>query len=194
MRRLTMFIFVVVVGAMTVLVWPDAGITAADPGDGVCSALPASAFVIGNENATPGTSVEFWGAQWSGQNSLTFGPAPDSFKGFADTVTSSPSAGFVTSPGNSSNPPTSLGGTPTITVLVTDSVSKSGPVVFGDVIAVAQVLPDPGYAPDPGHAGTGTVVTETFCSRRRYRRLGHPAHSATVEFSTAPHCEAQPFR
>jgi len=57
-----------------------------------------------------------------------------------------------------------LGGTPTITVLVSDSISKSGPVIFGDVIAVAQVLPDPGYAPDPGHAGTGTVVTETLCS------------------------------
>src|SRR6185312_9206679 len=48
---------------------------------GAASALAAPAgaaenFVIGDENATVGTQVEFWGAQWWKLNSLSGGLAP----------------------------------------------------------------------------------------------------------------------
>src|SRR6202040_2593590 len=41
-------------------------------------------FVIGDKNAAIGNSVTFWGAQWAKVNSLSGGPAPASFKGFAE--------------------------------------------------------------------------------------------------------------
>src|SRR5262249_29146344 len=41
-------------------------------------------FVIGNQNATPGSTVYFWGSQWAKHNSLSSGPAPRSFKGYSD--------------------------------------------------------------------------------------------------------------
>jgi hypothetical protein len=34
---------------------------------------------------------------------------------------------------------------------------KSGPLITGDVVGAVLVTPDPGYAPDPGHPGTGTI-------------------------------------
>jgi hypothetical protein len=45
-------------------------------------------------------------------------------------------------------------------VIVTSSAAKSGPVISGDTAHIVIVRTDPGYAPDPGHAGTGTVVSQ----------------------------------
>ena len=60
------------------------------------TALSRGAFVIGDQNATVGNSVTFWGAQWSGLNSLSGGSAPASFKGFASqTPTTRPDAGIA---------------------------------------------------------------------------------------------------
>jgi hypothetical protein len=130
----------------------------AGPGPG----LSGPCFVIGDENAeyigvTPST-VEFWGAQWAQNNSLSGGAAPDSFKGLAQTVTpSGASQGtFVTRTGNSSQPPPTVGSI--ICVLVADHVTQSGPVISGHFINIVAVLTDPGYGPDPGHAGTGRVI------------------------------------
>jgi hypothetical protein len=45
-----------------------------------------------------------------------------------------------------------------IDVIVSTNITKSGSVISGDTKEVVAVATDPGYASDPGHAGTGTVV------------------------------------
>jgi hypothetical protein len=123
------------------------------------SASAEGNFVIGDGNAAVGAPVTFWGAQWWKLNSLSGGSAPPAFKGWANTVGGQPACGgtWTTDPGNSSDPPAAPLA-PVIEVIVTSSVKKSGRVISGDTTAVALVATDPGYAPNPGHAGTGTVV------------------------------------
>ncbi|GEM_PF-2605006 len=122
-------------------------------------------FVIGNSEAATGSSVEYWGAQWAADNPMTTGKAPDSFKGFADTVTfegGNPCAGsFVARTGDSADPPASVPAT--VLVLVADQVIQSGPLISGTFSDVVEVRTNPGYGPAPGHAGTGTVGT-SVCS------------------------------
>jgi hypothetical protein len=121
------------------------------------------AFVIGDKNAAVGGSVMFWGAQWAKVNSLTGGPAPRSFKGFAKSP-STPSCGVAwrAAPGNSSPPPD--GPLPALMgVIVTSSAAKSGPTTSGDTVQIVLVRTHPGYASNPGHARTGTVVA-VLCS------------------------------
>jgi len=118
--------------------------------------LISGSFVVGNP-ATLGTSVTFWGAQWATVNPLTGGPAPASFKGFADTTSSTDcGASWSTNTGNSSNPPASVPSF--MAVIVAGSVSQSGPVVSGGTTEIVIVQTNPGYAADPGGAGTGTIV------------------------------------
>jgi hypothetical protein len=47
-------------------------------------------------------------------------------------------------------------------VLVSSSVVKSGATISGNAPAIVVVKTDPGYAPNPGHPGTGTVIA-TLC-------------------------------
>jgi hypothetical protein len=115
-------------------------------------------FVIGDQSATVGTQVTFWGAQWWKDNGLSGGAAPASFKGFADNATGYCGDTWSTRPGNSSAPPAADSVTGQIPVIVSTAVSKSGPVISGDISTVVLVQVDPGYEPDPGHPGTGTVV------------------------------------
>ena len=125
----------------------------------VPSASAEGSFVIGDQNATVGTSVTFWGAQWWQLNSLSGGLAPAAFKGFANTPSGPPSCGttWTTSPGNSSNPPE--GPLPElIEVIVSSEITKSGATISGDTKKVVLVRTEGGYAPDPGHPGTGIVV------------------------------------
>jgi hypothetical protein len=131
------------------------------------SAAAEGSFVIGDGNATVGESVTFWGAQWWQLNSLSGGAAPASFKGFADNAGAPPACGetWSTAPGNSSDPPE--GPLPElIDVIVASHIAKSGPTISGDTKKVVLVLTEPGYAGDPGHAGTGTVVG-VVCSGSR---------------------------
>ncbi len=117
-------------------------------------------FVVGDNNATG--SVIFWSDQWSGVNSLSGGAAPASFKGFEDDP-AVPRCGtpWTTDPGNSTPPP--AGPLPTyLAVVVSGHVTKSGSTISGDTVHVIVVKTDSGYQPDPGHHGTGTVVT-TIC-------------------------------
>lgn len=117
-------------------------------------------FVVGDQSAT--NDVTFWGAQWRKANSLSGGSAPSAFKGFAK-YPAMPTCGsrWSTEPGNSSPPP--KGPLPDyMAVIVTSSSSKSGPAISGDTVRVLVVMPDAGYASDPGHAGTGAVVG-TIC-------------------------------
>jgi uncharacterized repeat protein (TIGR01451 family) len=117
-------------------------------------------FVIGDGNSANGTAVTFWGAQWSKLNDLSAGSAPASFKGFAvDPATPSCGTGWSSDPGNSAPPP--AGPLPAfIAVIVTSSASKSGSQISGDTAHIVLVQTDPGYASNPGHAGTGTVVAQ----------------------------------
>jgi hypothetical protein len=47
-------------------------------------------------------------------------------------------------------------------VIVSSSIGQSGSTISGNTVHIVIVRTNPGYAPDPGHAGTGTVVT-TVC-------------------------------
>jgi len=128
--------------------------------------LASGAFVIGDLNATIGTSVTFWSAQWPTLNNLSDGAAPLSFKGFASTLTAEPpncGITWTTGPGNSSDPP-DLPLPSYMGVLASTRVVKSGSTVSGDVLSIVVVKTDAGYRSNPGHAGTGIVVAH-FCHR-----------------------------
>jgi len=45
---------------------------------------------------------------------------------------------------------------------VTAHVTKRGSVLSGDIVHIVLVHTNPGYGPNPGHAGTGTIVA-TLC-------------------------------
>jgi hypothetical protein len=128
----------------------------------LAAAAPAgaasSSFVIGDGNAQLGSHVTFWGAQWSKLNSLSGGAAPASFKGFANTLAEAKcGSSWSTDPGNSSDPPVApLPGL--IEAIASAHIVKSGRTISGDVAAVVLISTEPGYGPNPGHAGTGTVV------------------------------------
>jgi hypothetical protein len=113
-------------------------------------------FVIGDQNVQVGSQVTFWGAQWWKDNPLSTGLAPASSKGFV--VDAIPTCGqdWTTDPGNSSHPPATVDGV--IPVIVSSRITKTGSVISGDTTGVALVQVDPGYAGDPGHPGTGTVI------------------------------------
>jgi hypothetical protein len=147
----------IVLGGVLCTGAPASAVTIGGGGGG---GVGQGAFVIGDGNATVESHVTFWGARWWQENSLSGGAAPASFKGFADTtgetLCGSP---WMTRPGNSSEPPDAP--LPElIEVIVASEVGKSGPTIAGDAVGVALVRTDPGYKPDPGHAGTGTVVAK----------------------------------
>src|SRR5262249_346580 len=119
--------------------------------------LDHGSFVVGDRTDTG--SVTFWGAQWSKVNSLSGGPAPASFKGFANTLSSTPptcGGSWSTAPGNSSSPPASVPSF--MAVIASSTIAQSGSNITGDTPEIVVVQTAPGYAPDPGHSGTGTVV------------------------------------
>jgi 6-phosphogluconolactonase len=122
--------------------------------------LASGSFVIGDQSAAMGSQVTFWGAQWSKLNTMSGGDAPSSFKGFASTTAANPpscGAAWSTGPGNSSSPPNAP--LPEyMAVIASSGVSKSGSTISGNAAHVVVVKTSPGYAPDPGHAGTGRVV------------------------------------
>jgi hypothetical protein len=121
--------------------------------------LAHGSFVIGDHNAVMGSKVTFWGSKWPGLNSLSGGPVPASFKGFvSNTPNNPPQCGdnWRTAPGNSSGPPVTV---PQYMVVTgAGKVTQSGPSISGNAPIVVVVKANPGYGPDPGHPGTGTVV------------------------------------
>jgi hypothetical protein len=114
-------------------------------------------FVVGDKTANG--PVTFWGAQWAKVNSLSSGPAPAAFKGFENSP-AKPACGVAwkTDPGNSAGPPASIPSY--MAVIVSSAVSQSGSTISGNDVHVVIVKTNPGYAADPGHAGTGTVVAQ----------------------------------
>ena len=126
------------------------------------SASPGGMFVIGDGNASAGSQVTFWGAQWWKDNSVSNGAAPAGFKGYAVDVDLA-NCTFTSVKGNSAPPPD--GPLPAvIDVLVTSSVTQSGSSVSGTVVGVAHVATADGYDSNPGHAGTGSVLGFEPCS------------------------------
>ena len=122
--------------------------------------LAQGSMIVGNLDAAAGTSVEFWGANWSTVNELSGGPTPDAFKGFAYQSLQSCGGNWSASPGNSSTPPATVPSY--MGVIASTTVGKSGSAISGDGPIIVVVKTDAGYANDPGHAGTGTVVA-TYC-------------------------------
>src|SRR6516165_9793513 len=117
-------------------------------------------FVIGDQNSDVGSVVTFWGAQWGKDNGLSGGLAPASFKGFADSATATCGEQWTTRPGDSSFPPAvpPANADGFVPMVVSTLVTKSGSVITGDTQKVVLVAVNPGYEPNPGHPGTGTVV------------------------------------
>jgi hypothetical protein len=128
----------------------------------VAIAPGAGAFVIGDLENVSGGSVYWWGAQWWKQDPLSTGSAPASFKGY-DLSDASPWCGqtWTTRPGNSPHPPQTVPGM--MAVIVSSHIVQNGPVISGDVVGIVLVQTNPGYGPNPGHPGTGTIIS-TLCS------------------------------
>ncbi len=121
--------------------------------------LATGSFVVGDQNAQLGNTVTFWGAQWAKVNTLSGGPAPASFKGFAASLSSTPAScggTWSTGPGNSVDPPNSVPSY--MGVVVSSSITQSDSTIAGNIPSVIVIQTESGYAPDPGHPGTGTVV------------------------------------
>ena len=117
-------------------------------------------FTVGDRSASP---VTWWANDWSTRNALSGGPAPAAFKGFADSMATTPpscGAGWTTTPGNS--PPPAAGVPSYMGVVVTSSVTSDGSQISGNAVRIVVVRTDAGYAPNPGHPGTGPVVA-TYC-------------------------------
>jgi hypothetical protein len=122
-----------------------------------------AAFVIGDLEAGIGNHVTWWSSQWANLNPMSGGPAPSSMKGFAgfeDNFLGLPppscTGTWSTDPGNSTPPPPSV--PPFMGVIVSSTITQNGSVITGDIKEVVVVKTDPGYAPDPGHPGTGEIV------------------------------------
>jgi hypothetical protein len=125
----------------------------------VAFAPGGGAFVIGDLENTPGAHVYWWGAQWWKNDHLSTGLAPASFKGF-ELTNSSPWCGqtWTTRPGNSPHPPKTVPAV--MAVIVASHIMKRGPVVSGDIVHIILVRTNPGYGPNPGHPGTGTILAQ----------------------------------
>jgi hypothetical protein len=159
-------------GASTPITADFAGDTFYRPSSASATAIvfafpTGGAFALGDSSASsPGTKT-FWAAGWANINVLTGGDAPSAFKGFTNNVslpTSNPPAScggpWTTSGGNSPPPPATVPSY--MGVLVSSNVSKGGPTISGNTVQIVVVKVNPGYGPNPGSAGTGTVVG-VFC-------------------------------
>ena len=116
-----------------------------------------------NDLREVGDSVYFWGAQWWRNNcmsSFTDNGYP-AMKGYATNVAIIGVNGncgtWEARPGNSGHPPATIPNP--VRIIVTDNVIKDGPNISGNIKQIVTVATDPGYGPNPGHAGTGTITS-----------------------------------
>jgi hypothetical protein len=159
LRRLPVVIGLALIGSMSIWATVNRAPFAAINGSLAGYFATGGAFVIGDQNAVPSSNVEFWGAQWAQNNPLSGGSAPASFKGFENSSLS-PTCGssWATDPGNSSDPPASIPSD--MEVVVSDHVTKSGSTISGNVVHIVMVHTNPGYQGNPGHPGTGMVISQ----------------------------------
>lgn len=105
-----------------------------------------------------GSAVVFWGSGWAKVNDF-LDEGGNSFKGFAPSVSSAPptcASTWTAHRGNSNGAP---GMVPTyMAVAITADVLGRHGSLSGEIIEIVIVRTNSGYRPDPGHAGTGTVV------------------------------------
>ena len=116
------------------------------------------AFVISDLKNVQGGQVYWWGAQWWMKDHLTTGWAPASFKGYENS-NAAPQCGqfWTTRPGNSPPPPKTV--SPYMAVIVASHVTKSGATISGNIVHIVIVHTNSGYSSNPGHVGTGTIVS-----------------------------------
>ena len=121
------------------------------------------AFVISDRENVQGGPVYWWGAQWWKKDPLSTGLAPAAFKGY-EKSNLTPWCGqtWTTRPGNSPPPPRTVPVNANMLVIVSAHVTQKGPVISGDIVHIVLVRTNAGYAPNPGHPGTGTIVS-TIC-------------------------------
>jgi hypothetical protein len=125
------------------------------------------AFALGDltvGSAGPSSLLTWWSSDWSTLNQLSGGPVTTAFKGFvgapAPSAPPACSGTWTTGPGNSPPP---VGTIPSyMGVLVPSSVQAQGSKISGNTPKIVVVKTNPGYAPSPGHPGTGTYVA-TYC-------------------------------
>lgn len=140
---------------------PDQRDTNGDGVGDVCTVFqyPASGqLVIGDlVSLAGGSTVYYWGSQWSQNNPMTGGAGPNAFKGF-ENGSDSPACGstWTTQPGNSSNPPPTV--PPFMAVIVSSTVASNGSTISGNIKKIVVVETEPGYGPAPGQAGGGKVI------------------------------------
>jgi Bacterial Ig-like domain (group 1) len=125
----------------------------------VAFAPGGGAFVIGDLENHANAQAYWWGAQWWKKDHLGTGLAPAAFKGF-ELSNASPWCGqtWTTRPGNSPRPPKAVPAGTVMAVIVASHITKKGPVISGDIVHIVLVKTNPGYGPNPGHPGTGTIV------------------------------------
>ncbi len=121
-------------------------------------------FVIGDvEPHGVGAVVNFWGAQWWKNNPTSITPDNgwQSFKGFAP-IAGTCGQTWSSGPGNS-DPPPAPPLSSDIAIIVTNTVTKSGNTLGGNIVQIVIVHQDGNYSDNPGHAGGGTV-TSVVCT------------------------------
>ena len=95
-------------------------------------------------------------------NSLSGGPAPASFVGFAETSASPPTCGekWTSKPGTSSAPPATV--PEYMEVVAASKITKSRSTISGNAVELVVVKTSPGYS--PANKGTGKVVAVVQCT------------------------------
>lgn len=143
---------------ITVHIVDDGGAQATANSCLIVYALPSGGdFVIGDLNATIGNHVTYWGAQWWKANQLSGGTAPAAYKGYENNPGATTNLqAWTTNPGNSSRPPTTVPSY--MAVIVSSHITQQHVTISGDAPHIVIIATNPGYGPNPGHAGTGTVV------------------------------------
>jgi hypothetical protein len=134
--------------------------TTASRDESLPASAPVAVFVIGDAEANDiGATVNFWGAQWWKHNQMSgvVSAGRPAFKGYAVTSDNVCGGTWQSLPGNSSNPPDSLG--TDVLVIVTSTVIRNGAAISGDITKMVMVHQDGGYGPNPGHDGNGVVTT-----------------------------------
>jgi len=124
-----------------------------------------------NNQREVGDIVNFWGSQWWKNNcmSLFVSNGYPSFKGFATNIDltplpTHPCGVWQARPGNSGHPPAAIADV--IAIIVTDTVTKDGPNIGGNIKQLVLVDRDAAlgdrYAGNPGHQGWGRI-TQILC-------------------------------
>lgn len=125
-------------------------------------------FVVGDLTVPPANlslNAYFWGSQWDQMNPMSgMGPSPSSFKGFAGFENNFLGFPPPTCPSNwssdtgNSTPPPPAPLPAVIGVIVSSNITQNGSVIEGNTVHIVIVQTNPGYAPDPGNPGTGTIL------------------------------------